>query len=474
MDFIGRKKELKTLTDLKSKKTASLVVLSGRRRIGKSRLAKEFGKKYTYYSFSGLPPTSETNAEFQRKTFALQLEKYFNVPLRHDNWYELFVFLSDQTKDKNAVILLDEISWMGSESPEFLGVLKTVWDQHFKQNDRLVLILCGSVSYWINKNIISSTGFVGRISVNLRLTELSIQESAKFWNYPNSQISEYEILKVLSCIGGVPRYLEEINPNESAEANIKRLCFNASGALYNEFDQIFSDLFTTRASIYKNIILSLVDKSLERNEISEVTKLANNGVLTEYLENLVQAGFIRRDFVWDIGKKTKSKLSKYRLSDNYIRFYLKYIDNHKVNIEKGLFDDIHLSNLSGWYSLVGLQIENLILNNHKLILEALNIPPEIVVNEGSYYQRKNAKQSGCQIDYLIETKLNELYVGEIKFSKDEIKTSVIDEVKLKISNLKHPKSFSVRPFLIHVNGVSENLEDARYFTHIIDLSSLLK
>lgn len=473
MNFIGRKRELNLLKDLKNKSSASLAVISGRRRIGKSRLAEEFGKTYSYYSFSGLPPSQTTTADFQRKIFALQLEKYFNVPLRYENWYELLQFLADQTRHKNCVILFDEISWMGSKDPEFLAILKTVWDQHFKKNGSLVLIFCGSVSYWITKNILSSTGFFGRISLHIHLKELTLKECAQFWDYPTSQTSAYDILKVLACIGGVPRYLEEINPRESAEANIKHLCFNESGPLYNEFDQIFSDLFNKRAGIYKSIILSLVEGPIERNEIAKSTKLAPNRVLTGYLEDLIQAGFVQRDFIWNFKSQGTVRSSKYRISDNYIRFYLKYIDKMRSNIQKGQLDDVHLATMSGWYSMIGLQIENLILNNRPLILKALNIPPEIVVNDGPYFQRKTTKFPGCQIDYLIQTKLNELYIGEIKFSQNDLKPSLIEEVKSKINRFKHPKNFSIRPFLIHMNSITEKLQESNYFTKIINVQDLL-
>ena len=474
MKFLGRKQDLKVLSNLKEKKCASLAVITGRRRIGKSRLAEEFGKKYVYYAFSGLPPSPDTSAEFQRKAFALQLEKYFNVPLRYENWYELLTFLAEHTRNKNCVILLDEISWMGSEDPEFLGILKTIWDQYFKQNDKLLLILCGSISYWIHKNILSSTGFVGRVSAHIHLKELSLQESAEFWNDCKSPVSAYEILKVVSCTGGIPKYLEEINPKESAEVNIKRLCFASSGYLYKEFDQIFSDLFSTKAAIYKSIVMSLMDGALERNEIAKAIDLPANGALTEYLENLTQAGFMQRDFIWNLHGAGTSKLSKYRLSDNYVRFYLKYVDKHKVNIAKGLYDSVHISNLSSWHSMMGLQVENLILNNRKLILKALDINPEIVTNDGPYFQRKTARLPGCQIDYLIQTKLNELYIGEIKFSQNQIKPDVIQETKEKIKRFTHPKNFSIRPFLIHVNGITEHLAETDYFTKIIDLSGLLE
>jgi len=470
MNFIGRKWELQALTHLKAKKSASFVVVKGRRRIGKSRLIEEFAKNYTYYSFSGFPPASGITAEFQRRAFALQLEKYFHVPVRYESWYELFVFLSEQTKSQNAVILCDEISWMGSKDPEFLGALKTVWDQYFKQNPKMILIVCGSVSSWIDDNILASTGFVGRISLTLTVRELSLKESAMFWGDYQASSSPYEQLKVLSVTGGIPRYLEEIDPRMSAEDNIKRLCFESSGILYQDFDQIFTDLFSEKASRYKKIITTLLEGSLEREKLIEELDLDKNGRVSKELDNLIKSGFIQRDFAWNIHKNKPPKLSVYRLSDNYLRFFLKYIDPNRDKIEKGFFREVHLSSFPGWSTLMGLQIENLVLNNRLLILEQLGIPPEIIVNDGAYFQRKTLRTPGCQIDYLIQTKLSELYVIEVKFYKNELNSSVITESKEKIKRLIRPKNFSIRPILIHVNGVNTSVEESDYFVKIIDLS----
>ena len=143
---------------------------------------------------------------------------------------------------------------MGSKDPNFLGKLKSAWDQYFKKNDQLILILCGSVSSWIDENILSSTAFVGRISFTLNLEELSLQDCNKFWNKTGAKVSPYEKLKILSVTGGVPRYLEEIDPSQNAEFNIKQLCFKKGGILTTEFEKVFSDLFSSRSKIYKEII----------------------------------------------------------------------------------------------------------------------------------------------------------------------------------------------------------------------------
>ena len=122
---------------------------------------------------------------------------------------------------------------------------------------------------------------------------------------------------------------------------------------------------------------------------------------------------------------------------------------------------------------MGLQLENLILSNKDLIKAALKISPEDVVCDNPFFQRKTTKQEGCQIDYLVQTKFNTLFICEIKFSKNEIPTSIVDEMREKIRRLHIPKHFSYRPVLIHVNGVSEQAEDSGYFTKIINFAELV-
>lgn len=471
--FIGREAELKTLEGVSRKNSASLIVLKGRRRIGKSRLIEEFAKSQQFYSFTGLPPTSETTAQSQREAFAKQFKKAFNVsPEKIDDWWDLLWSVAELTKEDKTIILFDEISWMGSKDADFLGKLKTVWDNYFKKNSKLILILCGSISSWIEENILSSTGFMGRLSLTLTLEELPLHECNKFWNTYKS-LSAYEKFKVLAVTGGIPRYLEEVQSHLPAEENIRQLSFNKSGILFNEFDQIFSDLFSSRSNIYKQIVTCLGDSKADRNYIAKYLDIEVGGVISSYLDDLVTAGFLSRDFSWQLKNGKTSKLSHYRLSDNYLRFYLKIIEPNKRKIESGIFQERTLTSLPGLNTIMGLQFENLVLNNRKLIHELLNIRPEDIISEGPYFQRKTARQPGCQIDYLIQTKFDCLYICEIKFSRYEIKKEIINEIDEKISRVKRPRYFSCRPVLIHVNGVTEELEDSEYFVKIISFEHLL-
>ncbi len=448
--FIGRHLELEKLNSLSQKATASLVVIRGRRRIGKSRLIEEYAKDKKTFKFIGLPPTE--SPKDQKDEFAWQLENQIKKPVRKkEDWNDLFLELSKHTKTGRVVVIFDEISWMGDDL--FLGKLKTAWDEWFSKNPRLTFILCGSVSSWIDENILSSTGFVGRISLVLTLRELSLRESSVFLG----NMSAYEKFKILSVTGGIPRYLEEIDPGKSADKNIMDLCYNPSGLLYYEFEQIFSDLFSPKNKTYRMLLESIVDGSLSPQEIFERLDLNKAGYFSDCLSDLEVAGFIERDYTWHLRSGRRSKLSHYRLIDNYARFYLKYIFPYKDQIKKGVLPSIN------WEAIMGLQFENLVLNNRNLLIERLGIKE--IIYENPYFQKASDRRIGCQIDYLVQTRFNILYLFEVKFSRRPIGVEIIESIEQKIKALALP--MSVKPILVHVNGVTEDLEDRRYFANII-------
>ena len=160
MEFIGRKTEMRRLEELKAKDAASLVVITGRRRIGKSRLAREFGREFPrFLEFAGLAPRDGIGAAEQRAEFARLLAEQCNLPrFESGDWGELFRLLARETARDRVLILLDEISWMARGDELFLPQLKNAWDLHFSRNPRLILVLCGSISSWIEKNILSHIG----------------------------------------------------------------------------------------------------------------------------------------------------------------------------------------------------------------------------------------------------------------------------------------------------------------------------
>ena len=238
------------------------------------------------------------------------------------------------------------------------------------------MILCGSVSAWIEKNIISSTAFFGRISLFLTLEELPLNDCHNLLLSKGFRGSPMEEFKILGVTGGVPWYLEQIQAGVNADDNIRDLCFRREGVLFNEFNAIFHDLFEKRSEIYRAIIEVLSSGPKEFKDLSIELNYSKSGTLTEYLKDLTESGFISRDFTWSVKSGEPSLYSHFRLSDNYLRFYLKQIIQNRDKILRNGFAQQAIASLPGWNSMMGMQFENLVLKNRKKIWEKLGIKPE--------------------------------------------------------------------------------------------------
>lgn len=468
--FFGREKELAVLKEFKNRNVAGMIVCSGRRRIGKSTLIEHFAEKTKFYEFYGLAPRENISNKDQLNHFGEQLGTNFNLPpMKFDNWIQALETLAGLTAKGSLIIFFDEISWMAEKDKDFPGKLKGVWDTKFKKNKQLLLILCGSVSSWIEENILNDKGFVGRISLTLNLEELPLYEANKFWG--NRTISSFEKFKILCITGGIPRYLEEIQPNQTAEQNIKKMCFSPGGILVEEFDKIFKDIFEKKEKEYTTIVKHLIDGDLGMKELSEKLSILPTGGLTKKMNILTVSGFISKDYVFT-GNKKNTKNFKYRLKDNYLRFYLKYIQPKKDLIQQGIYQDLHLEDLPGWDIIMGLQFENLVLNNLHWLIQRLNISASSILSASPYFQRATLQRKACQIDLLIQTK-HTLYICEIKFRK-KISLEIIHEVSEKINSLKIPKTTSVRPVLIYEGELSSKVQHSDFFSHIISFNDMLR
>lgn len=210
------------------------------------------------------------------------------------------------------------------------------------------------------------------------------------------------------------------------------------------------------------------------DEICKSTKISKSGVISDYLSELVEAGFISADWTWNLSTEKISNLRNYRLSDNYLRFYLKYIRPQKEIIYKKGFSSPSLESLPNWTTIMGYQFENLVIANRLAIYKALNINASEVYIANPFFQRKTGRHKGCQIDFMIQTRHHSLYLVEIKFSRNKVDSSVLAEMQEKINRLSIPRGFSIRCVLIHVNGVTDDVESSGIFDFIIDFSSFLK
>ncbi len=477
-DFFGREAELSQLEGLWGKRGASLVTCRGRRRIGKSTLVEEFARRSgaRFLKIDGLRPKRGMSERDQLAFFASKLAAQTGCERTPpEDWYSAFVRLDREIGDKGrTVVLLDEISWMARLSPAFPEILKSAWDDLFKKHGRLVMVLCGSASSWIRDEIVENRAYVGRRSLDMVVGELPPSVCVRFWGRKASRIDPREIIDVLSVTGGVPRYLEEIDPSLSALENIRRLCFLPKSLLREDFDDMFNDVVTEKPRFSARVLGTFVDGSRTASEVAEALGIEKGGEVTAVLENLVEAGFLSE--AGRINPETGQALRqrRFRLRDNYARFYLKCIEPHRGVIDDGAYSIASLRELEGWDSVMGLAFENLVANNYRHLLPHLHLEGLAITSAGPYL-RRTAKGSrgrpGCQVDLMIQTRRT-ICIVEAKRRK-EIGREVIDEVDRKVRAIKRPAGISVRTALVYDGELSPVAATDGYFDAIVPFSRLL-
>ena len=449
------------------------MVIKGRRRVGKSALVHRFAitqDAHRLFAFEGVAPHFGVTAQMQRDHFTRQLATYLCVPpFTCLDWSDAFAHLGRhlQTGD---IVLFDEISWMGSEDPSFIPKLKVWWD---KQSLPVMVFLCGSVSTWIEENILKSTAFFGRINLTMTLEPLPIADACQLLRATGFQGSTYDVYKLLSIFGGIPWYLEQMTSGETADDLVKQLCFQKDSLGVLEFDRIFQDLVKGKGSSYRKILACLKEGMKTLADVRKMTQWPHSGTLSRFMEHLITAGFVQKQTLWSFKTTKPLKQSLYHICDPYIRFYLKLIEPHRHKITLGGFQDARMSSLPGFEAHIGLQLEQLLLQNHQALHQAIGIHAEDIVASGPYRQSKTTVQSGCQIDYLVQTTTKNLYVCEFKFKRQEITADILAEVEKKVAALKVPRGFAVIPVLFHIGGVSAYVATSDYFYRIIDITDFL-
>ena len=472
--FFGRGYYLDRLKNLLSKPIASVVTCRGRRRVGKSTLFEEFARRNgcRFIKIEGLAPKPDIKDRDQRAAFGSQLALQSDLPeLVPDSWLKAFHLLNSVIRDDAwTVVLLDEISWMGHDSPAFPGDLKVAWDNFFKKHDKLILVLCGSVSRWITDNIVKSSGFLGRRSLNFVLPELPICDAVKFWGDRLNDTSTREILDTLAVTGCVPKYLEEMNLSLDIAENVRRTCFSPDGYLFEDFEDIFSRVFGKSAMRKRNILAVLSSGPKTVSEIAQALGVVRNGTLAEELKELDTAGFVAQDRGINPETGRPALEIKYRIKDCYTRFYLHYIEPVRERVTKGLYAITALDSMPGWDTMLGLQFETLVLNNFHALLPSLGLDRSNILSVGPY-TRRGKRGEGCQVDILFQTEYL-AYAVEVKRMKN-IDLSVIDDMKAKLSRFPRRENVTLRKALVYDGTLSPQVEERGYFDALIPARTLM-
>ncbi|MGK5090215.1 ATP-binding protein [Bdellovibrionota bacterium FG-2] len=471
MSFVGRSFEIGIIKSALESNRAELGVIYGRRRVGKSTLLKKVPLQGEGLFFEGLEGQPQ---EKQVRHFLDQLaEQTETPPFRGESWKEAFDALTPFVEKGKSYVVFDEFPWMASERSELVALLKFYWDRSWKNNNKLTLVLCGSVASFMVKHVLHSRSLHNRKTFELKVDPLPAAEAKKFFS---KYRSDFEATKFLCVFGGVPKYLEQINPRLDLMENLDRLCFKKGGFFLNEFDTLFKEQFRVTRT-YEAIVKSLSTQPISKEGIAQKLRMKPGGGLGTYLQNLEDAGFIKKEVPLNLIGKMKSKTIRYSVWDEWLRFYFQFMHPQialiQQNTRSGLAEGVLGARLDPFF---GIAFERLCQKNLTHLLERLEIPIHRVQGVGPYFRqpsRKKGANPGVQIDLLIKKKGNTLVLVECKFTREPVGMAIVPEIERKIRVLNAPKGMSVERVLVSASGVTHELEDEGYFHRTLGLEAVL-
>ncbi len=416
-ELIGRITEKKILADILASKNPELVAVYGRRRIGKTFLIRTQYARQIIFEFSGIHSANLTS-QLQNFTNSMQATAggtaAMDVP---QSWLQAFhqlqAILKPKLKKGKSVIFLDEFPWAHSARSGFLEAFEHFWNSWCSKQDKLVVVICGSAAAWMIRNVVNNKGGLhNRISQKIRLLPFTLFETELYLKSKQVNLDQYQILQLYMAIGGVPQYLKNIKPGQSAAAAIDELCFTKDGLLRNEFDNLYQSLFD-KAVHHIDIIKALAVKAsgLTRNEIISACSLSSGGTTSRLIEELVESGFISSYIPF--GKDVKDSI--YKLIDEYSHFYLKFMSKR---VQSGSSTWLKMSAGSSWISWSGFAFENICLKHTPQIKTALGIAA-VNTQESIWRYVSGKEDKGAQIDLLIDRQDNCINICEMKFSTGE-------------------------------------------------------
>ena len=428
--LIGRKRECERLEKCMKAATAQLVVVYGRRRVGKTFLVNHFFKNQIEFKVTGAYSQPK---EVQLRNFADELnrrsEKEWTIP---KDWIQAFNFLREYIEelsdDEKHVFFIDEMPWLDTHKSGFLPAFEYFWNDYGSSKDNLVFVICGSATSWMVDNIANNKGgLFNRQTCRLYLEPFTLAQTREYLLAHGMSWTEYDIAECYMIMGGIPYYLSLLENDLSYVQNIDNLFFRKKAELWDEFEHLYRTLFVNSDKYVQVMeLLSGKRSGYTRNEISEKTGIAANGKLTKILENLVNSGFVRASSFF--GNKKKATL--YQSSDYYTNFYFRFLKDNHGKDEHYWSRALDIPSRRSW---AGLTFEQVCKDHIIQIKKKLGISG-VLSQEYIWFARGDEElgTSGAQIDLLIERRDRIINICEIKFSSDEF---IIDkEYDLKIRN----------------------------------------
>jgi AAA+ ATPase superfamily predicted ATPase len=325
--FVNRITELALLEKHHASGQAEFFVLYGRRRVGKTELLAHFceGKRNVFFVADQVSePVLRANLS------AIVNGALFGpspVGAVYNTWDDLFMLLARQMQSERLVVVLDEFPYMVAAHPPLASILQRLWDQVLKDS-RIMLVLCGSYIGMMEETILGyQAPLYGRRTAQYLLEPLEFFDAQLFFD----KFTAEDRLRTYAVYGGTPAYLQTIRPEQTLETNILNGILERGSLLYDEVRFLLQQELREPRNYYA-VLQAIGAGNTRPNEIKQATGLES---ITAYLETLQQLHLVERCVPVTETQPHKSRRGIYRLKDNFLRFWFRFVLPYRSQLERG-------------------------------------------------------------------------------------------------------------------------------------------
>ena len=469
--FVNREKEIEWLSEAYRKEKAQLLIIYGRRRIGKSFLITHFiKKKPALYHLC-----SEENEKEQIIQLSTSLGKFFNDAALTLNpfskWEDFFIYLYEKTKNKRFILVIDEFPYLVNANPAVSSIFQKYWDLYLKKSKICIILSGSSIGIMESVGIKYKSPLYGRRTGQWRLNSLKFKDVIKFFK-KNIE----EIIRFYSMTGGVPFYIVELDKEKTAIENIKMDILKKGNIFYDEGGIVLKSELK-EASTFFSILRAIANGATKHSDIANKVKIETTS-LPKYLATLIELGFISKTTL--VIEKEKSKKVRYLLKDNFMNFWFRFIEPSKRYVEEENEKEIEKI-LDKFELYVSKKFEELVREDLiKEINKRINIFSfeKVGIWWGHYRDEENKRQS-MEIDIVaLNNKTKEILFGECKWKDNVSSHEIVSNLIKKTEYVDWNKSKRKEYFIIFAKSFSKKVKEFEgkevYCFDLDDLEKLLK
>ena len=346
---MDRENELQLLEETYEQNKSSLIIIYGRRRIGKTELVKQFIKEKEHIYFLADTRIDKDNIrELQRAISSCIQNPLFDM-VEFTDWLELFREF-DKLLEKKVILVIDEFPYLIESNKAIPSIFQKIWDSILSERDICLVLLGSSISMMENHTLDYRSPLYGRRTAQLQLQPLKFKYIQKFLPY-----SMEELVKVYGVTDGVPLYLLKFDPRLDFEENLLENVFRVGKFLYQEAEVLLKQELRETAR-YFSILKAIAHGKHRFGEVANFTEL-DKSIISKYLSNLAVLRLIQKEY--PITQKKEVRNARYIFSDNYLNFWFRYVYPYRSLIEEGRIERLLDSIKDDFNSYLGFVFEKI-------------------------------------------------------------------------------------------------------------------